>query len=993
MKKFSFKKLLHSCFYHTKGHKYINGTQGVISLFLALLMVPFAMVAGVLINSARVDSAVAIFDEELSNASNSVLGTYDSFLRKRFGLLAMQQSVEGDLTAESVSEFLSATFKEYMEQNKLALSNTYFDVESKSKGEFPLADRNVLYAEIEEYSKYSVPAQFVEDTFSIDGIIKTIDNWIPGSDYFALIGTFGTAADSIVTLSEDIDLLAAAADREADANKTYSDAYNDFEKAVSDYVDLNDKKNTELQNLQNTVNSEQSSVDSYASQQASYNQEIDDLYNQLNDTILTEEERSSINSQISDLEGKRDSARQNKESHQQALNGASTKYTEAETSYNNQLEAQKTTVTQKKEAYSSAIADYSSKVNDALNKLDNVIKAKEGVVSAADGVVNEAISTGVDQAQKDNSDRIKQLEKDKDDTDDEETKNNLENEKKDLVDENRNIGNIKTVYDACRDGYSEAMDAGKDAFSDARKELYKAVKEALDNLKTKVDAYSTDSITVKISKSDYYYTVAGLLTSDEVNEAGDAIGKDIAKESIWGVIKGVFAFITALFKISLIYNPELNAVIDKGYYDNVGGLPSEKDRSAYPLCEGEAGEDGEKSDAELSQEYKDLYGSFVTEDNNIELDYDLLDKFESIVKNISTIRSAVSDITKIYKLLEIGKNLQKIWTAAEAIITDLKDICSYIKKALQPENIGKKLLLAGYIGYMTSDRTTVDGKALTGTSFNERGQESDMAETVINIDGFSALINLITKAIGGGSDKCFVGAEKEYILYGTKSEIVNQGISFAVIYMIRLVCDIIPVFTDVEVDSIAAACTIGAPVVYLVYIIVEPLVDTVIMVNGGDIDLVKNYCFLTPSHIGQMISKFTKISLSSDELTEAKTNLVSCFDTPEYAEKYAELSDAYSKKAEDKYFTIDYSKTLLILMAVMESPKRLLDRMSDIIDMEANENIANSLSEAPEKPVFDLDYSFTSLRTAARFKTNEFMPIANKNGINIKKRIIYRGYL
>ena len=43
--------------------KCINGTRGVISLFLAILMLPFLSIAGILIQTARFNSAIAIFDE------------------------------------------------------------------------------------------------------------------------------------------------------------------------------------------------------------------------------------------------------------------------------------------------------------------------------------------------------------------------------------------------------------------------------------------------------------------------------------------------------------------------------------------------------------------------------------------------------------------------------------------------------------------------------------------------------------------------------------------------------------------------------------------------------------------------------------------------------------------------------------------------------------------------------------------------------------------
>ncbi len=105
--------------------RYINGTKGVISLFLAILMLPFVSIGGALINAARVDSAVAVFDEALCNASNSTLGTYDEFLRKRFGLLAISQNTSSRGGGYTVQNLISDTFEYYMEQNVGVLSNTY----------------------------------------------------------------------------------------------------------------------------------------------------------------------------------------------------------------------------------------------------------------------------------------------------------------------------------------------------------------------------------------------------------------------------------------------------------------------------------------------------------------------------------------------------------------------------------------------------------------------------------------------------------------------------------------------------------------------------------------------------------------------------------------------------------------------------------------------------------------------------------------------------
>lgn len=87
--------------------KIINGVRGTIALYLAILMVPFVMIAGSLITASRINSAAAIFDEALCNASGSTLGTYDKFLKSRFGLLAMQQDISGKAVDYTVEDLIS----------------------------------------------------------------------------------------------------------------------------------------------------------------------------------------------------------------------------------------------------------------------------------------------------------------------------------------------------------------------------------------------------------------------------------------------------------------------------------------------------------------------------------------------------------------------------------------------------------------------------------------------------------------------------------------------------------------------------------------------------------------------------------------------------------------------------------------------------------------------------------------------------------------------
>ena len=67
--------------------------------------------------------------------------------------------------------------------------------------------------------------------------------------------------------------------------------------------------------------------------------------------------------------------------------------------------------------------------------------------------------------------------------------------------------------------------------------------------------------------------------------------------------------------------------------------------------------------------------------------------------------------------------------------------------------------------------------------------------------------------------------------------------------MLRLILDLVPIFTDEGVNAMAASATIAAWIVYIAVILGEPFCDTVILVNGGESYLFKGKCYLSPTGI------------------------------------------------------------------------------------------------------------------------------------------------
>lgn len=77
-----------------KVHKYINGSKGVVSLFLCLLMTPVLSVASALVEFSRYQNTESVFQEVMDCASLSTMANYDAYLQKRFGLFAVSQDCD-----------------------------------------------------------------------------------------------------------------------------------------------------------------------------------------------------------------------------------------------------------------------------------------------------------------------------------------------------------------------------------------------------------------------------------------------------------------------------------------------------------------------------------------------------------------------------------------------------------------------------------------------------------------------------------------------------------------------------------------------------------------------------------------------------------------------------------------------------------------------------------------------------------------------------------
>jgi len=966
-------------------NRYINGTKGAISLFLAILMVPFATIAGSLINAARINSAVAIFDEALCNASNSTLGTYDSFLRERFGLLAMSQNTASKGEGYTVQNLISDTFVYYMEKNVGTLSNTYIDYDVSATGVFPLADTDVLLSEILEYSKYTIPAKLVIDGLSIDDLIKNLTEKL--NFVGTICNTLSSGAgmvDKFKSCQEKIDALRTAIDTTSTAKTDYDTAYSEFTSAVNGYNSLIDELKSKIAEKQNAVNTAQSKVnsckltfDSEAAKIPSLIQELDNLKNEKDSSG-----RKVDNTQkIKEFKEEHSSELSAYLAAEEALNSANSELSSAKQSlqsvidsYNNKLSEKRTAVTTNKQNYVEKIGALASAVKStgdatvaAQSSVSSAINAGVSLTSNIITTVYESQKLGIDKEKQEMKDN-QQAAKDRGDN----TAAYLWQDQMDEVDERKTaISNNNTLAKAATGSVSTAVSSLNQFTSDDYQSKYATIYSNLIDLKTRVSSYQvkTDYSSRLESTASYYVSVIFPLTSGDVQKLEDNLASEIGSSSFFAVIKAIAGFIKAIFTLSVWYDPELTATVDNSNYSNIGGLPSTKDRSdnsQYSLKSG-----FEDSDSQKSDYYKQLLGEYSNNPAVTGSATTMGDVMTAITEDMNTISACCGDWHWYNIFSNLATMLEAVGDMISQVLTLAKNVLEIIVSSVE-----SKIMLAGYIGYNTSNRTTYSGSALTGKAYSLPNKQS-------NNQGYA-----------------FYGAETEYIFNGSLSEQDNQTKVFHTIYLLRLLYDVICVVTNDEVATIAgeagaATFGIGTVVVYILYIVAEPFVDTLILVNSGDIPMIKTKVYLTPSGVVDLIKSFMKLKLTADQKNTAYKEITKVagagFVDSDFADDYASAVSAFGTGSDNvltKSMTFDYTKTLVIVMMLFESSDKMLDRLADVVQMEGSYNAVNRI----DKYTFNLDESYTYLRASGKFTTNEFISISNATGLNSKERVVYRGY-
>lgn len=147
--------------------------QGVITVFVIMIMVPVVVITGLMVDVAR----AKLFASQVAMASDSygeaVLSVYDNVLKELYGLFSLTQNEEGLNAIEEYADVIGYSFQPNGDNKGLSgsmffnsadISFSYEAIEDSK-----LTNENVFMTQIGDYMEFRVVQQVMNDAGFLDG--------------------------------------------------------------------------------------------------------------------------------------------------------------------------------------------------------------------------------------------------------------------------------------------------------------------------------------------------------------------------------------------------------------------------------------------------------------------------------------------------------------------------------------------------------------------------------------------------------------------------------------------------------------------------------------------------------------------------------------------------------------------------------------------------------------------------------------------------------
>lgn len=152
-------------------------SQGIITVFVTLMMVPVVAITGIMVDVARLKlySSQAVMAAD--SYGDAVLSEFDNLLKELYGLFSVTQNEKGLAAIEKLAEYTSYSFHPdedekgftgFMPYQDAKLEVTYEKLEGAS-----LSNNSVLMTQISDFMKYRI----VEEVMEEGGILSSLEQF------------------------------------------------------------------------------------------------------------------------------------------------------------------------------------------------------------------------------------------------------------------------------------------------------------------------------------------------------------------------------------------------------------------------------------------------------------------------------------------------------------------------------------------------------------------------------------------------------------------------------------------------------------------------------------------------------------------------------------------------------------------------------------------------------------------------------------------------
>lgn len=616
-------------------------------------------------------------------------------------------------------------------------------------------------------------------------------------------------------------------------------------------------------------------------------------------------------------------------------------------------------------AAENAADDYAAVIEKIIDELENYLDEMSGCTEAIKSIQSEISSIASDSAAilKDLSESQKNYDATK------EAMEKLEKEEKTDTDEynelaeklneyESEISEMTTEYEALsagKSGLNAAMESWEQSFSSYSDENLELLIEAYEGLLDKLYVFDSETCAAAsgIIAEDYYYiSLEGYIDAEDIDAYLAEQSAELSEGSFASVVKGFATFINSILKTSVFYDASLSAYIDVDYYTQLlGGLPGD-----------------DSSEGGVLSIISDIGDIFVA---------------------IASFASDLVTLQWIDALYEIKNLINSISSLLEDIAQFAVDICNNIIDLFTTGY--DRLYYSTYTTFNLSCRTDAKNSSswsyttMTGAKIGSETLPSQSTSTNYTVFGtLSALVDSIKNAWEGtGDDYTFSGAELEYILFGSNSEIANQTYVFVALYLFRLLMDVSSITTSEEVTAIASMSTYGYSIIMFLYILAEPLAETILLVNGAEINLTNCPIYLAPSNIGTFINQLvTLCNLTTKEAEEVGSDLQKALGAGTEEIKADEAAE------QNELLNFNYREYCFFLLLLTVTEEQQMARLQNLIQMEGT----YYYNELDVSYTFDLSKSYTFIETDVEADISQMLPTLTSSSLFTVSRVLYRGY-